>query len=66
VVTIELTGLQTIHSHFGSGWEAAMPDEWPNKGDTQRRLDWLRSDNHAWYLGYDGVLQLQSQSYTGC
>jgi len=30
---------------FGSGWEAAMPDEWPNKGDTLIGNDvWI--DNH--------------------
>jgi len=34
VVTIEQIGLPTIHSNFGSGWESAMPDSWPNKGDT--------------------------------
>lgn len=33
---------------FGQGWEAAMPDSWPNKGDTV-------IGNDVW-IGYDATL----------
>jgi len=52
---------------FGSGWEAAMPDEWPNKGDTLATTFGLVTKRQSCLVfGLETVQSLlQSQSLHG-